>query len=128
MDGLLLDSERIAYDAFRHACGRFGLGDLSEVFFRCIGTNRALGEQIVRAGLAGLADYDDFVRAWDDRYLTLTTGVPIPLKPGVTALLARLQELNLPMAVATSTVTVRAHEKLAASGILDRFQCVVGGD
>jgi HAD superfamily hydrolase (TIGR01509 family) len=128
MDGLLLDSERIAFAAFKFACARFNLGDQSKVFMRCVGTNQLAGEKILYQEFRAIANVSEFIKVWDDRYLAETTKQPVPLKPGANALLQRLVELKLPLAVATSTKTLRARAKLEFSGILSHFSEVVGGD
>ena len=94
MDGLLLDSERIALDAFNCACGEFGLGDQQAVFMRCVGTNRQRGEQIIRAGLAGQVDLAAFIASWDTQYAARTVGVAIPVKAGAVALLQAINKLG----------------------------------
>jgi len=53
---------------------------------------------------------------------------PIPLKDGAAELLACLAELEIPVAVATSTESRRAMRKLEAVGILTHFKAIVGGD
>ena len=128
MDGLLLDSERIALDAFNCACGEFGLGYQQAVFMRCVGTNRQRGEQIIRAGLAGQVDLAAFIASWDTQYAARTVGVAIPVKAGAVALLQAINKLGLPVAVATSTATELAQAKLQAAGLLHFFQHIVGGD
>lgn len=128
MDGLLLDSERIALAAFVKACEHFKLGDQKDLFIRCVGTNEVLGEAVLREGLQGKADPLEFGRLWDARYLDAISSRPIPLKPGVLELLDELREAGIPRAVATSTSSARAREKLQRAGVLDRFDAIVGGD
>jgi HAD superfamily hydrolase (TIGR01509 family) len=128
MDGLLLDSERIALDAFNSACGEFGLGDQRAVFMRCVGANRQRGEQIIREGLAGQVDLLAFIASWDAQYAAHTEGVAIPVKAGAVQLLEAITQLGLPVAVATSTATELAEAKLEAAGLLQYFLHVVGGD
>lgn len=128
MDGLLLDTERIALAAFTQTCGLFGLGDETALFMRCVGTNQVLGEQVLQQGLAGKADALAFGREWDARYLEATQHKPIPLKSGAVEFLDHVHSIHLPVAVATSTATLRATQKLRDAGILARFRAVVGGD
>ena len=44
------------------------------------------------------------------------------------ALLDAVAELGLPMAIATSSGTVHALEKLRQAGVLERFKAVIGAD
>lgn len=128
MDGLLLDSERIAFAAFKFACARFNLGDQSKVFMQCVGINQLAGERILYQEFRAIANVSEFLKVWDERYAAETSREPIPLKPGVEALLKRLAELEIPVGVTTSTKTLRAKAKLESSGILSYFSVVVGGD
>jgi HAD superfamily hydrolase (TIGR01509 family) len=128
MDGLLLDSERIAQAAFNEACRELELGDQTPLFLRCVGTNQASGKQILKAGLNGKADPLQFERVWDQQYFAATHGKPIPLKDGVVDILDHLAKLNVVTAVATSTSSARATKKLREAGILNRFSLLVGGD
>ncbi len=128
MDGLLLDSERLALKTFQTTCSHFELGDLTDLFTQCIGTNSKLGESILKTGLNGVVDYRDFSSTWDKHYKSVTEKTPIPLKDGVKELLQYIQSLEVPMAVATSTATGHAETKLRFSGILDYFDFIIGGD
>lgn len=128
MDGLLLDSERIALAAFVATCEHFSLGDRMDVFLRCIGANRVRGQQVLREGFGEAVDPMEFGRVWDMQYVERISSRPIPLKDGVTALLEHLAQLEIPAAVATSTSSDRATRKLEEAGIHHRFAAVIGGD
>ncbi len=128
MDGLLLDSEKLALAAFESTCARFELGDLSHVFTRLVGTNTALGKTLLREGLAGIMDAEVFAAQWQTQYRALTEDTPIPLMPGVAAFLKHTTALNIPMAVVTSSTSAQAKHKLTQAGILDYFRLIVGGD
>lgn len=128
MDGLLLDTEKLAFRAFQSACSKFDLGDLSNVFLKCIGTNSEMGKSILKDGLKGIVNFEDFSFAWDSEYRKLTDGRQIPLKEGVEELLCHVEKIGKPMAVATSTACERAKAKLRHSGILNFFDHIVGGD
>ena len=128
MDGLILDTERLAFEAFQTTSSRFGLDDLSELFKQCIGTNDELGKSILKDGLDGVADYKEFGLAWMREYKRITLERPIPLKHGVEELLPYIESIEVPMAVATSTQALRAKEKLEDAGLLDYFKFIIGGD
>ncbi len=128
MDGLLLDSERIALDTFLDTCKHFGLGDETNLFIRLIGTNAQQGKMLLQEGLDGKTEYDVFGRDWNARYNEAIGSRPIPLKDGAIELLNHIRSFDLPVAVATSTDTVGAKEKLMYAGILDYFNLIVGGD
>jgi HAD superfamily hydrolase (TIGR01509 family) len=128
MDGLLLDTERLALESFNRVCDHLGLGDQKHVFVRCIGTNQAAGWQALEDGLKGKVDIATFASTWDDLHAQTTAERPPPLKDGVFELLDELAAIGLPCAVATSTSTERANRKLRQARLLERFAAVVGGD
>lgn len=127
MDGLLLDTERIAHATFLEACGKMGIGDETEVFKRCIGLNKVRGKQVLAKGLAGKADPIAFGDYWFQRYLE-ETAKTIPLQPGAAELLNFLHSSGIPIAVATSSSTAQAHEKLGHANVLKYIRSIVGGD
>lgn len=128
MDGLLLDTERIALAAFNRTCAGFNLPCREDLFMLCLGTNQARGREVLQEGLRGLVDHSLFEETWDRHYLELTTNEAVPLKPGASELLEHVASLRIPAAVATSTRTSRARDKLRSAGILEKFEAIVGGD
>lgn len=128
MDGLLIDSEKLALETFQATCEEFELGDLSDVFMQCVGTNAELNRSILENGLKGLMDSETFEQSWHIRYARLTQESPVPLKKGAKTLLEYLERHKIPRAVATSSNTAAAQKKLENSGILKFFKTIVGGD
>ncbi len=128
MDGLLLDTERIALRAFKAACSEVGVVVDEAVYRRCIGTNPAATERILREGLGPEFPLARVHALWDEKYAAAALGEPVPLKPGATELLVWLAGRGTAMAVATSTVHRLAKAKLAKAGMLEHFEFVVAGD
>jgi len=127
MDGLLLDSERIALRVFQEICDQYSLGDQFPLYMRILGTNNTTTQTILDTVLPADIDRDEFRTRWTDRY-TEETRNPVPLMQGVLALLDYLESRNIPKAVATSTDTDRALDKLANADIAHRFTTITGGD
>ncbi|OUR73646.1 hypothetical protein A9Q78_02945 [Methylophaga sp. 41_12_T18] len=128
MDGLLLDSEPLAKKAFDTICEQYGLGDMSDVFMRFVGTNTAKGNAIIKEALNGAVDAELFNATWRGLYGSWVKDDPVPLKQGVKEVLAHLKSHNISMAVATSSKTAIAEHKLRKSAVLDYFEIVIGGD
>jgi HAD superfamily hydrolase (TIGR01509 family) len=128
MDGLLLDSERIALSVFNQTCQHFSLPDQFDLFKQMIGTNQHLGRSILTQGLKGMVDPDAFIAHCDALYQHATLSAPIPLRPGALALVQLLRAKQIPSAVATSSTTAKAKQKLAAAGLIDYFATITGGD
>ncbi|EPJ54162.1 MAG: hypothetical protein OFPI_07550 [Osedax symbiont Rs2] len=128
MDGLLIDSERLALAAFNNTCELFKLGDMSQLFTHLIGINSTLAQSILRRELPVEINYQQFDQLWQQNYLQAINRAPLALMPGVHKLLKRLQLQGMPMAVATSSKTQQAKQKLKGSAIHDYFSFIVGGD
>ncbi|SHO57525.1 HAD family hydrolase [Vibrio quintilis] len=128
MDGLLLDSERLALENFQTTCRKFGLDDFTDVYLTCIGTNLARTHEILQQAMGDTVDYPAFSQARETAYQALINREAIPLKPGVAELLEYLKQHQIPVAVATSTQRERALLKLRHAGLADYFPVVIGGD
>lgn len=127
MDGLLLDTERLCRNAFVEAGRTLNLPDLSSLFLKCIGMRVAESNAIVRQGLGGRADFDQFLVLWRRNLAEILTQ-GIPLKPGAKTLLRHLKDQGIPMAVATSTNTKSATEHLTRVGLAEYIDHIIGGN
>lgn len=127
MDGLLIDSEKIALRTFQEKCDEHHLGDQLPLYNQILGTNDHTTQIILKNTLPDSIDTNRFISEWLENYLRVTsTGVP--LMKGVENLLDALTRYKVPLAVATSTRSDRARDKLHKSGLLHRFDAIVGGD
>ncbi|MEL6225897.1 MAG: HAD family phosphatase [Pseudomonadota bacterium] len=127
MDGLLLDTERVVLRGFEAACDELGCVVGFDVFARMIGRNYRSSRPILEEALVGQVAIETF-EAVCRRHVQAIFEDGVPVKSGVIDLLARLRKIDMPMAVATSTETARAREKLKKAELLEAFQHVVGGD
>ena len=123
MDGTLIDSERSYHIAFNRAVLNLGLPQYLDMYLFSVGLRKDLSEELLKEKLG--QDYNRVCRVWDE---IMSYEKEITLKPGVKTVLNFFRSLKLPMAVATSSHTVYAKERLAQVGILKNFQVVVGGD
>ncbi|PLX72123.1 MAG: hypothetical protein C0607_17360 [Azoarcus sp.] len=128
MDGLLLDSERIAYAIGREASEHLGLPWDHEVAMRMIGMNSRDGYRLLQDAFGPSFPIDAHQAEFGRRYEQAIVDGRFPLKPGVPELLDQLALRGLPGAVATSTRRSRALPKLEGVGILHRLKGVIGGD
>ena len=128
MDGLLIDSERIARELFLLTLEEFGVEINMEAYLQCIGANARRVDEILSAAMADQADYHALKASWQRRYQQHITQQPIPVKDGVDELTQHIQANRQPMVVATSTATPRARQKLSDAGLLNRFDAVIGGE
>ena len=127
MDGLLLDTERLARTTFEVACERHGVIVDRTLYHRCIGTSVDDTREILRGAL-GVAQYDRISRDWAGLYEAHVTTRAVAVKDGAIELLDLARRLDLPMALATSTRTDLANTKLRLAGLDGYFSHIVGGD
>ena len=128
MDGLLLDSERIAYAIGRQVSLDLGIPWTHEVAMQMIGLNSREHEALLKGAFGADYPLDAHRAEFGRRYEAVIAAGTIPLKPGVRELFDALEAAGLPRAVATSTRRSRALPKLEAVGLLARVQVVVAGD
>ncbi|MCW5852466.1 MAG: HAD family phosphatase [Anaerolineae bacterium] len=127
MDGLLLDTERLARQAWQQALADWGYSLPDALFLAVVGRTARSTAEVFRQGFGPDLPLDQVIRRKDE-YLDALYAQAIPVQPGVFELLACLDEWGVPKAVASSTVRARVLFKLGRTGLLDRFPVVVGGD
>jgi HAD superfamily hydrolase (TIGR01509 family) len=127
MDGLLIDSERIALRVFQDVCRHYNCDEHIPLYNQLLGTNERTTRQILVKSLPSSIKVDAFIDLWTVNYAEKTEKA-VPLKKGILELLNYLESSNIPKAVATSTKTTSAIEKLEKSGIAHRFSTIIGGD
>ncbi|MEQ1594858.1 MAG: HAD family phosphatase [Casimicrobium sp.] len=127
MDGLLIDSERLARVSTLAVSEQLGHPIPESVAMRMIGLGSDALERMLRAELGAQFPLTPFRDAWNAHYGALVEqGVPV--KPGVVEALTALAAANVRCAVATSTQTRLAQHKLEKAGLLHHFAFVAGRD
>ena len=127
MDGVLIDSEPLHFAVLSQLLARAGhiltraeneyfIGTTSEAMFSTL---------IARHGLSGTVD--EYIARYDEALLRVLDQ-PHPPAAGVTALMARLRELEKHLAVASSSRRAWVAATIQSLGLADRFDVVVTGD
>ena len=128
VDGTLLDTERIYMQAWKDAAAELGYEITDELLRKTRAINVKEAARIFESEIGNGFSYDKTrvvrVRIAEE---IIQRESPI-LKPGVTELLAFLQEKRIRLSVASSTHLKGTKEHLSESGILAPFEVVVGGD
>ena len=127
MDGLLLDTERLALAAFEKACGRHDVVVDRALYDRCIGTSSDGTREILQAAF-GQDLYDRIHHDWSQLYRARVTTRAVDLKDGAIDILQMARAMKLPLALATSTHTELANTKLQLAGLATFFSAIIGGD
>jgi HAD superfamily hydrolase (TIGR01509 family) len=128
MDGTLLDTERVAQEAFFIACEELEVAPRLDLLQRCVGAAEPIARQVLQDGYGPSLDCATFFAVWSRNFSSLSQVTPAPLKEGALALLDAVAQLGLPMAIATSSGTAHAVAKLQQAGLLERFRTVIGAD
>jgi HAD superfamily hydrolase (TIGR01509 family) len=128
MDGLMLDTEVLSRDTGIALAAEYGVVFDADLYRGFIG--RTLDD--IRSSLNELygAEFPavEFMARWEADMADALRTAPVPLKPGLSELLAHLEAARLPRAVATSTTADKALEWLAAAGIAPRFHAIITGE
>ena len=128
MDGLMLDTERLAPQAWSDARDALGVDFDMSLIDAMIGRNFQDCRALIVARHGEAFPTDALMRAWHVAYDAIVERDGIAIKHGLFGLLDWLEQERIPKAVATSTRRARALPKLATAGIASRFAALVGGD
>jgi HAD superfamily hydrolase (TIGR01509 family) len=125
MDGLLVDSERLARAALIETAGVFGILPDLEIFTRMIGLPEDGSLNLLRQRYGLDFPAEKYIRKTAVACEALVASGNLQLKAGAHELLAFLDRAGLPKALATSSSRQKAKCTLAAVQIVDRFDVVV---
>jgi HAD superfamily hydrolase (TIGR01509 family) len=128
MDGLLLDSERVAQDVLLKAAEILSAPMTSEAALNMVGRNATSCHLYLTELFGDEKAVTAFLEKTHELYEAEFESGRIPLKPGVCDLLDTLDELQIPRAIATSTKRHIAIRKLTKVDVVGRFDFIVGGD
>ncbi len=120
MDGLMLDTERIAIECWTKAAAALHLPLAEHVPYGMVGMHMSKVKAYLETQLEDGAPVDALIAATHQHYLQRTQSA-IPHRPGVLDLLHWLREQGLPCAVATSTKRELAEHHLQLAGLWDFF-------
>lgn len=128
LDGLMIDTERIASDAWLRASAEMGYPLTENVVHEMIGRTGPDSDAILRKNLGEEVALDELKAlrlSYTDDHIA---NIGIPLKPGLLELLDFLDGREIQKAVATSSTRERAAMKLQRTGLFDHFPVIVSGD
>jgi len=128
MDGLLLDTERVALETWLETGNDLALEALDRKLFETfIGKPWRRTQSLIEEHL-GPADARRVLEAWPVAYEARVAEGGIPKKTGVDDLLAMLSDRRIPMALATSTGRELTLKQLRPHGLVDHFPVMATGD
>ena len=131
MDGVIFDSERACLDTWTEIASDYGMPDITDVFYRCIGTNKNQTRQIVENAYSevygpGISDklLTESSRLFHEKY----DGGRLPVKDGVRDILEYLKNEGIRCGLASSTKKASVVMELEEAGFAGFFEEIIGGD
>jgi HAD superfamily hydrolase (TIGR01509 family) len=128
MDGLMLDTERIAGIAWQRALADWNYPYSEQLFLKTVGRTSKDTEAIYQAAFGPEFPSTEIGKRTQQYYIEYIAAHGVGLKSGLLGLLELLEGLNVPRGVASSTKRPLVIQKLTMAGILERFDAIVGGD
>ncbi len=128
MDGLMFDTERLAFSAWKKAGKDFGFEITPNLYTKTIGSDFRDVQLIYNNHFGKSFPYHEIRKTeiqYTEEYIE-QNGVPV--KKGLYQLINFLEEKSILRAVATSTERERAEKYLSLANIKDKFDLIVCGD
>ena len=128
MDGLILDTERIAFKSYKEALKEYGY-DFTEAFFlTLIGTNVKLTKELCLNRYGSWFPFDLLHENHNKITEEYIKKNGVPLKEGVNELIDYLKEKDYKIALATSSDREKAEYLLELVKIKDKFDYIICGN
>jgi len=128
MDGLMLNTERIARLAWKRAAADWDRTLSDERFAAIAGLKADDANAVLQKAFGPDFPVEEARARRQQYYEAYIEEHGIDLKPGLLPLLRRIEVLGLPHAVASSTARPGIAHKLTIAGLMNRFDTWVGGD
>lgn len=128
MDGLMFDSERVVMYSWDVAGEQLGYGPLGHNIYNTLGMGAVSRERYFKNTYGEDFPHDRFRDLYRAAFYEYADTKGIPVKPGLRELLEVLRELELPVAMATSTGSEDVMRRLKREHLETCFQAVITGD
>lgn len=128
MDGTIFDSEILYYQAIHRALQEQGKGISEEAYYQHLaGRTNAIAIAHIRRQFGTTIDFQQYVARWPE-ILEELTEAPIPMMPTIASLLESLHQLNIPMAIGSSSDLEEIEHFTRNANIRHYFRGVAAGD
>lgn len=128
MDGIIFDSERMAYLCWERLAEKYHLERMHEAYLPCIGVNDARMKEIMEEFYGKDFPYAACRQEASTLFHEMAAREGLPVKKGVRELLEYLKEREIPVGLASSTRLELVTEELRQAGLYAYFRSVTGGD
>ena len=128
MDGLMFDTERLAKQAWEQVGLRYGIKIGEDILTRIRGATLESSETVFHDVFGPRFPFREARAAKQDLLDSYIEQTGLPVKPGLTELLARLNREKLKTSVASSSPEATVERYLKKSQLKDCFDCVVSAE
>lgn len=128
MDGVLIDTERISFNAFKEVLKGYNYEMSEEFYLTMIGRNVKSIKEVMLSEYGSSFPFDEIYEKKVKIAVETIDRDGVIIKPGVHELVDYLKDNNYRIAVATSTRKERAHYLLEQIGIKDKVDYIICGD
>ena len=128
MDGVIFDSERATMECWIELAGKYGIQNIEDTYYRCIGVTAKRTREIMLEAYGEDFPYDTYANEASGMYHERYDGGRLPMKPGVPEILEFLKSNHKKIALASSTRRQTVVNQLRDAGILEYFDEVITGD
>lgn len=129
MDGLMLDTEQLAYSVLtRTVTDLGGDGFPLEVYRKLVGRSAEAVAAIISENMGEAFPVQEILPVWRENYRKTVEECPLPVKPGIFELLEFLEQNHVRRAVATSTALPLTTQKLKKVGLFSHFESFATAD
>lgn len=127
MDGLLLDTEKVAKHAFFHSCKKINFSCSDEEYAQLTGHGSVLRDKLLTSILPKDANITHFNQTWWEHFQEILND-EVPAKEGALEFLDYINSRKIKIAVATSSYTQSAETLLTRAKLRSFIGFIVGGD
>lgn len=127
LDGLLLDTETTAHNAWRLVGQESGIEIPAGMLQDMTGKRLQDMVPIMQTWMPDIDDHEAFLAHCNTHYDRLLIEEPPAIKPGVVELLDLLEAKNIPAVVASSSQRYKIENKLRGAGLIERLPQHVSG-
>jgi len=128
MDGLLFDTERLAFNALKQVAAEWGYSLSWADYLRLVCIPEHEERRILRSLWGDDSPIGEIRKQQEGILNEAAEGDGPPVKSGVRELLALLSSVGIPTGVATQSPSARAKAYVEAAGLREAFRVVIGGD
>ena len=127
MDGLLLDTEKVAKHAFFYSCKKINFSCSDEEYAQLSGHGSVLRDKLLTSILPKDTNITHFNQTWWEHFQEILND-EVPAKEGALEFLDYINSRKIKIAVATSSYTQSAETLLTRAKLRSFIGFIIGGD